>query len=313
MDNKAIKSGRHAKSEKTPFTGVFRELVGTATHQEIADKIGTSRQNVGKWLSGTTSPDITALGKIADAYNVSTDYLLGRTNVKSTNTEIKDICEYVNLSEDTVNALHKFNPVEEYYSPDVDKNSSSDIGFKFLNNLIKNIIDSHIIGYFVQYIHDDIYIYEFEKCVAQKYCSENNIKFDEKETDRFDLIDLISEKDSYKFEFYKSELLSKYGMILNRGEALLNEKEYIKYKVTKKFNDLIELVLDDVKSECFDCAFCSQLEKNFDEYFTDILSLSDEDFSAFAKAIIDRKLVLEKMMKKAKEGDPNAQHNQKQE
>lgn len=313
MDNKAIKSGRHAKSEKTPFTGVFRELVGTATHQEIANKIGTSRQNVGKWLSGTTSPDITALGKIADAYNVSTDYLLGRTNVKSSNTNIQNICEYINLSEETVNALHKFNPVEEYFSPDVDKNSSSDIGFKFLNNLIKNIIDFHIIGYFVEYIHDDIYIHEFENCVAKKYCNENNIKFDEKETDKFDLIDLISKKGGYNFEFYKSELLFKYDIVLNRGEILLNEKEYIKYILTKKTNDLIDWILDDIMSECIDCDFCNQLEKKFEEYFTDIFSLKDEEYSTFAKATIDRKLAIAKITKKVKEGAPNANHNPTQE
>lgn len=313
MDNKANKSGRHAKSEKTPFTEVFRELVGTATHQEIADKIGTSRQNVGKWLSGITSPDITALGKIANAYNVSTDYLLGRTNVKSTNTEIKDICEYLNLSEDTINALHKFNPAGEFYSPDVDINSLSDIAFKFLNNLIKNIIYSNIIGYFVQYMHDDIYIYEFENCVAKKYCIENNIRYDEKEADEFGLTNLISQKGGYDFEFYKSELLLKYDIVLNRGEILLNEKEYIKYKITKKINDLIEWVLDDVKGECFDCAFCSQLEKNFSEYFTDILSLTDEERSTFAKAKIDGKLAFEKAIKLEKEGATNAHHNPPQE
>ena len=86
MSSKENRSGR-PKKEINPFNDIFHELVGSATQQEIADKIGVSRQNVGRWLSSNATPDINTLCKIADAYNVSTDYLLGRTPNKTTNPE----------------------------------------------------------------------------------------------------------------------------------------------------------------------------------------------------------------------------------
>ena len=95
------KNGRPCKTQ-SPFTDIFRGLIINETQQEVANRVGVSRQNVGKWLSGETTPDINTLGKIADAYGVSTDYLLGRTSVKSTDIELKAVCEYIGLSENAV-------------------------------------------------------------------------------------------------------------------------------------------------------------------------------------------------------------------
>lgn len=98
------KNGRPCKAQ-SPFTDIFRGLIINETQQEVANRVGVSRQNVGKWLSGETTPDINTLGKIADAYGVSTDYLLGRTSVKSTDIELKAVCEYIGLSENAVTKI----------------------------------------------------------------------------------------------------------------------------------------------------------------------------------------------------------------
>lgn len=47
----------------------------------------------------------------ADFYGVSADYLLGRTDVKSPNVDIRTICNYTGLSDEAVRVLHY------YYSP----------------------------------------------------------------------------------------------------------------------------------------------------------------------------------------------------
>ena len=104
MDNIATKSGRPAR-KKNPFTDIFTKLVGNETQQEIADKIGVSRQNIGKWLSGNTTPDIVTLCKIASAYNVSTDYLLGMTEIQSPDSNIRTICDVTGLSQKSVENL----------------------------------------------------------------------------------------------------------------------------------------------------------------------------------------------------------------
>ena len=101
MSNSANKSGRPKKGA-SPFTSIFRNLITGLNQQEAADKIGVARQNIGRWISGETTPDIDTLGKIATAFDVSTDYLLGRTPNKTTDTELKAVCEYTRLSENTI-------------------------------------------------------------------------------------------------------------------------------------------------------------------------------------------------------------------
>lgn len=52
------------------------QLNGT-TQQELSSVLGISRQAIGYYRDGTSSPDFEKLVKIANYFNVSTDYLLG--------------------------------------------------------------------------------------------------------------------------------------------------------------------------------------------------------------------------------------------
>ena len=64
------------------FQNRFRKIVGeTATQEEIAKIVNSSRQNVGNWLSGKAKPDMNALTEIAKGYDVSVDFLLGLIDV----------------------------------------------------------------------------------------------------------------------------------------------------------------------------------------------------------------------------------------
>lgn len=105
MSKSEIKSGR-PKRETNPFTNIFRDLITGLTQQQAAEKIGVARQNIGRWTSGETTPDIETLTKIAIAFNVSTDYLLGRTPNKTTNENLRAVCDYTGLSEKAAEFLH---------------------------------------------------------------------------------------------------------------------------------------------------------------------------------------------------------------
>lgn len=74
--------------------------------KELAEHIGVTPNTVSYYLSGERCPDIEKLIEIAKFLNVSTDYLLGISNVKTANTELKSICEYTGLSEETVKWLN---------------------------------------------------------------------------------------------------------------------------------------------------------------------------------------------------------------
>lgn len=50
------------------------------TQNDIAEKSGISRVSIGNYERGSRIPDADVLEKIADVLNVSTDYLIGRTD-----------------------------------------------------------------------------------------------------------------------------------------------------------------------------------------------------------------------------------------
>lgn len=101
------------------------------SHQALADTIGVSKQVVINYEVAannggvvTNSPSdktlsvagmkIETLYKLAEYYNVSTDYLLGRTDVKTPDTELKTVCEVTNLSESAVNRIIEFSSKKSY-------------------------------------------------------------------------------------------------------------------------------------------------------------------------------------------------------
>lgn len=57
----------------------FRQRFGV-TQQQVADAINVLKPAYQRYEYGTNVPSATVLIKIADAYNVSIDYLVGRTD-----------------------------------------------------------------------------------------------------------------------------------------------------------------------------------------------------------------------------------------
>ena len=53
------------------------------TQAELADKIKVSPSSIGMYEQGRRTPDLEVLSKIATYFQVSIDYLLGRTNIKN--------------------------------------------------------------------------------------------------------------------------------------------------------------------------------------------------------------------------------------
>ena len=67
----------------TTFKERFRalRLQNGLTQQELADKVGIGKMTVSQYERGVRRPDIDTLELIADFFNVSTDYLLGTSDV----------------------------------------------------------------------------------------------------------------------------------------------------------------------------------------------------------------------------------------
>jgi DNA-binding XRE family transcriptional regulator len=75
------------------------------TQETLAKTLNITRQAVGNYKSGQSSPDFNTLVKIAKYFNVSTDWLLGTSKVRSQDTDLKAVCEYTGLSQKAIELI----------------------------------------------------------------------------------------------------------------------------------------------------------------------------------------------------------------
>ena len=98
-----------AKKEEAPrfpeFRAAFLDLMGDMTLQEFADKLGMSRATVGFYAAGKRIPDALGIKTIAEKCNVSADWLLGLSKVKSARFDVHAFCERTGLSEKSFQVL----------------------------------------------------------------------------------------------------------------------------------------------------------------------------------------------------------------
>ncbi|MBC3797167.1 helix-turn-helix domain-containing protein [Acetobacterium tundrae] len=72
------------------------------TQQELASNVGVTRQAISQYMDGSVQPNIEKFYKIVDYFKVSADYLLGKTNVKTLDTDIQAISDKTGLSEEAI-------------------------------------------------------------------------------------------------------------------------------------------------------------------------------------------------------------------
>ena len=71
--------------------------------KELANYLGVTDNTISYFCSGKRTPNTAQIGLIADFFNVSSDYLLGRTDAWTTDKDLKFVCEYTGLSEAAIN------------------------------------------------------------------------------------------------------------------------------------------------------------------------------------------------------------------
>ena len=91
------------------------------TQVELAKAINVTRQTISDYSLGKAQPNAEKLSKIADFFNTSADYLLGRTNAKTFSVDIMGICNYTGLSENNLKQLNsiKLNTFKNNFVKDV--------------------------------------------------------------------------------------------------------------------------------------------------------------------------------------------------
>ena len=94
------------------FPSALRELMDAkrTTQNELADYLDKSRQAISYYCDGSSSPDWETIVRIAEFFDVSTDYLLGISDIKSRDVTIHSIVNGTGISENvaiSLTELHK--------------------------------------------------------------------------------------------------------------------------------------------------------------------------------------------------------------
>ena len=79
------------------------------SQEKIAQELGYSKGAISFYELGKRNPDIAFLDTAANYFGVSTDYLLGRTPNRTTDTDLKSVCEYTRLSEKAITNIKQLN------------------------------------------------------------------------------------------------------------------------------------------------------------------------------------------------------------
>ena len=89
-----------------PFPSTLRKLIERkkTTIKAVADYIGVSRQAVSQYQDGSTQPNAETVVKIADFFNVTTDYLLTGKS-KEVDESLNVTCDFTGLSPKSVEKI----------------------------------------------------------------------------------------------------------------------------------------------------------------------------------------------------------------
>lgn len=224
------------KNDRLPiFTERFRELQGERSNTEFADFLGISRQTVGFYCNGDRVPDALTLIKISQKCSVSADWLLGLCNAKTRDAELKKVCEYTGLSEQSVKSIRSY-----CCTLDV----GDDIAFSptfFLNKILES---------------PDLYksmTFTFE-AVSAAMTKEHNIysvvtqKRDKAQTDQ----EFLAEVN--KFISETSDMLEPYGkVIINAKQAeeycLMKAREHLTSIIVSAFEDMEDDIRERIEAK----------------------------------------------------------------
>lgn len=77
---------------------------------EVAAKIGSTRAAISHYETNRRQPDSRILSKLADLFNVTTDYIMGRTSNPGTDSsgDVSDFVNHLELSDQAILEKYEF-------------------------------------------------------------------------------------------------------------------------------------------------------------------------------------------------------------
>lgn len=262
MNNMQIKKGRKPREKRfdSKFAEVLRHLLfkkeeAGVNLTAVADNLGITRQSLAQYRDGNNIPDIVILGRMADYFGVTTDYLLGRTEVKSADYDAQKFCESTGLSE----------VVFEYLC-----SKKSLLEIEMLNAFFEdNDREFFDFGYSMLRKYET---YAFRKAAYIKFVKENNLPISG---------EMIKERGEYSLKgVFKGDKYFNLHMKLENFYLEWSKKLGMKNDL-EDYNDFCLLKATRELAENTFVFFCggSKIADYFDKYYEQLLVLSEQEDS----------------------------------
>lgn len=307
------------------------------TQQTLADDLGITRQSLSLYEKAERTINIDLIVKIADYFNVSTDYLLGRTDVKTTESNIKAVCDYLYISELSANNIRKIaqkgeslDPLLELYDIFTIVNYLNEIKRlatqkSYYSKVIMPIAygddtEGDLKNWFEDFYKNEMKICQLDcpsKCMDSADCKDCHGS----KTDKDYVIEVLHKA---FFELVNSQL--GVGFILDSREAQYDENcDIAEFRLNKQVASIIEKIknkanTDTISFEKYNIRIRNYLEEKLAEIESYIAEWHDmENFEkeerdkAEAKALKEFLETYDVNFHKKKGDVSNAQHNPPQE
>lgn len=103
------------------YNGIFptrlREVMKEQriTITALAKELNVSRQTVSLYYNGSMEPNIERIRKISRYLGISVDYLLGLSDTRATDTNIRAVSEFTGLSEKSIESLERMKESDRHF------------------------------------------------------------------------------------------------------------------------------------------------------------------------------------------------------
>lgn len=166
--------------------------------KELAEYLGVKDNTVSYWCSGKRTPNTEQIIKISKRLDVSADYLLGLSEPKTRDDDLKFVCEYTELSEEAVKTLRECKALEAGFDFELIEFISSFIPYAYNTNILSTLTDLRS----DTSILNDLYYFDDE-------CSLEELKAQKEEAD--DLETLINGM-KYSISRFFGEFIDNYSV-----------------------------------------------------------------------------------------------------
>ena len=210
------------------FQERFSELVKERefSQKEVAEGVGITRQAVSLYTTGQRTPDINSLYKICNFFNISADYLLGLSEVKSFDFENKAINKKLGLSEESIDIIEGLSYRYDFVCMGKEPNDSEYMAIDIFNKMLVtydcgNSFEALIHNIWLYALQEES-IKALKRWSLDRFCEKNHIEYDKenytfkKDGKKLDVKQVESDHNSYSHwiicKIYKEELDSEYKL-----------------------------------------------------------------------------------------------------